>query len=152
MRRVASQRYGLTQIGIVVAGLSAYELLRSAMRPDWPLAVAHAHEVASFERATHVAWEAPLQHAFLRAPDVVQVLDVFYLAGHFLLTGVFFVWLYRRSRTGFRCFRDAFLAATAVALVVHAVFPTAPPRLAGVGLEDTLRTLSGIELGSVSNP
>jgi membrane-associated phospholipid phosphatase len=37
------------------------------------------------------------------------------------------------------------------------VFPTAPPRLAGVGLEDTLHALSGIDIGSpdssaLSNP
>jgi membrane-associated phospholipid phosphatase len=41
--------------------------------------------------------------------------------------------------------------------VIHWRFPTAPPRLAGVGLEDTLRTLSGIDIGSpqsaaLSNP
>ena len=28
------------------------------------------------------------------------------------------------------------------------MFPTAPPRLAGLGLEDTLRRLSGIDIGS----
>jgi hypothetical protein len=31
---------------------------------------------------------------------------------------------------------------------VHWQFPTAPPRLAGVGLEDTLRQLSNIDIGS----
>jgi membrane-associated phospholipid phosphatase len=41
--------------------------------------------------------------------------------------------------------------------VIHWLFPTAPPRLAGVGLEDTLLMLSGIDIGSqtssaLSNP
>ena len=31
---------------------------------------------------------------------------------------------------------------------MHWRFPTAPPRLAGVGLEDTLRRLSGIDIGA----
>ena len=31
---------------------------------------------------------------------------------------------------------------------MHWLFPTAPPRLAGVGLEDTLLVLSGIDIGS----
>ena len=152
MRSVAARHYGLTQIAIVVAAVDAYELLRRALRPNWPLAVEHAREVASLERLAHLAWEAPLQHAFLDVPDVVRLLNVFYLAGHFVVTGIFFCWLYRRSQPAFRRFRDAFLAATAVALAVHAAFPTAPPRLAGVGLEDTLRRLSGIDVGSLSNP
>ena len=41
--------------------------------------------------------------------------------------------------------------------MIHWLFPTAPPRLAGVGLEDTLLVLSGIDIGSpdlsaLSNP
>ncbi len=45
----------------------------------------------------------------------------------------------------------------AIAGVIHYLFPTAPPRLAGVGLEDTLLALSGIDIGSqtssaLSNP
>jgi hypothetical protein len=41
--------------------------------------------------------------------------------------------------------------------VIHWLYPTAPPRLAGVGLEDTLLMLSGIDIGSpgtsaLSNP
>ena len=32
--------------------------------------------------------------------------------------------------------------------MTHWQFPTAPPRLAGIGLEDTLRQLSNIDIGS----
>jgi hypothetical protein len=78
----------------------------------------------------------------------MQALNIFYFVGHFVFTGIFFVWLYRRSWTGFRSFRDAFLIATAISVVVHWLFPTAPPRLAGVGLEDTLLVFSGIDIGS----
>jgi hypothetical protein len=56
--------------------------------------------------------------------------------------------LYFRSRDGFRNVRNAFLIATAIALFVHWQFPTAPPRLADVGLTDTLRAFSGIDIGS----
>ena len=104
-----------------------------------------------------VAWEQSLQRAFLALPDLVHALNIFYFVGHFLFTAIFFVWLYRRSRDGFTSYRDGFLAATAIAVVIHWLFPTAPPRLAGVGLEDTLLLLSGIDIGSptssaLSNP
>jgi hypothetical protein len=75
-------------------------------------------------------------------------MNVFYFVGHFVLTSVFFFWLYHTNRDAFRRFRDGFLLATFIALVIHWQFPTAPPRLANVGLEDTLRSLSNIDIGS----
>lgn len=148
LKRFASRHYGLTQVAVVALGVEAYELARQLRSPDWPLAEHHAQDVASWERVVHVAWEAPLQHAFLQAPDLVRAMNLFYFVGHFVLTSVFFIWLYHRSRVGYRRFRNAFLAATALALGVHLWFPTAPPRLAGIGLEDTLRHLSNIDIGS----
>lgn len=127
------------------------------MEPNWAQAFANANRIVSVEQVLGLAWEQSLQRAFLALPDLVAALNLFYFVGHFLFTGIFFVWLYRRSRDGFRRFRDGFLAATALAVVIHWLYPTAPPRLAGVGLEDTLLLLSGIDIGSptssaLSNP
>ena len=143
----ASRRYGLAQVAIAVAGVEAYEVSRSLLTPNWPLADRHAHLVFDWERAAHLDWEAALQAAVLRVPGLEYALELFYFAAHFALTAAFFLWLYRRSAGGFRLFRNAFLAATAIALVVHWRFPTAPPRLAGVGLVHP-----GLGLASLSNP
>jgi len=151
VRALVSSHYGLTQIAVVLAAVETYELARKVMTPDWPVAVRHAHDVVSAERFAHVNWEASLQNAFLRAPDLVRGMNLFYFVGHFVLTGVFFVWLYHRSKPGYRTFRNGFLIATAIALIVHWRFPTAPPRLAGIGLVDTLRQLSDIDIGSPSS-
>jgi membrane-associated phospholipid phosphatase len=75
-------------------------------------------------------------------------MNVFYFVGHFVLTSVFFFWLYHRSRPVFRRFRNGFLTATAISLVIHWKYPTAPPRLAHIGVDDTLRMLSNIDIGS----
>ncbi|MDQ3992710.1 MAG: phosphatase PAP2 family protein [Actinomycetota bacterium] len=152
-----SRRDGVRQIALVLAAIGAYELARLAIEPNWPAAMANARRIADLERALALGFERQLQDAFLAIPDVVKALNLFYFVGHFVLTGVFFVWLYHRSRHGFRSFRDGFLVATAIAVIVHWQFPTAPPRLADVGLLDTLRTLSGIDIGSqastaLSNP
>jgi len=157
VRAALARRDGLAQIGVVLGAFGAYELARMLMVPDWDRAFDNAHSVVSLERVTGLAWEGSLQKVFLGVPDVVEAMNVFYFVGHFVLTGVFFVWLYHRSRGGFQLFRDAFLVATALAVVIHWTFPTAPPRLAGVGLQDTLLTLSGIDIGSprsaaLSNP
>jgi hypothetical protein len=148
VRAAVTRFYGVTQIAIVVAGIEAYELLRHTITPNWEVAERHAQDVLSVERFAHIEWEEGLQQTFLRVPELVRMMNVFYFVGHFVLTSVFFFWLYHANRSGFRRFRNGFLSATFIALVIHWQFPTAPPRLAGVGLEDTLRQLSNIDIGS----
>jgi hypothetical protein len=148
VKHVVARHHGATQIAIALAGLETYELLRRALRPNWPLALAHAREILSLERLTDLSWEQQLQHLFLGFPTLIEAMNVFYVVGHFLITTVFFLWLYRRSRPAFARFRNGFLATTAIAILIHWQFPTAPPRLAGVGLVDTLRRFSNINIGS----
>src|SRR6476469_2694470 len=148
VRGFVSRHYGITQVIVVVVGIETYELLRHAMTPNWETAQRHAQDVVSWERSLHIEWEEGLQQTFLRLPELVRAMNVFYFVGHFVLTSVFFFWLYHTNRDAFRRFRDGFLLATFVALVIHWQFPTAPPRLANVGLEDTLRSLSNIDIGS----
>ena len=157
IRVVLGRRDGLAQIGVVLCAVGIYEVARHAMEPNWAQAFANARRIVSAEQVLGLAWEQSLQRAFLALPDLVQALNIFYFVGHFLFTGIFFVWLYHRSRDGFRSSRDGFLAATAMSVVVHWLYPTAPPRLADVGLQDTLLMFSGIDIGSetsaaLSNP
>jgi PAP2 superfamily len=148
VERPLARRDALVQLSVVLAAVGAYETARLALHPDWPLALDNARRIAAWERDTGLAWEAPVQEALLRIPALVLALNAFYLAAHFLVTGLFFVWLYRRSRAGFLLFRNAFLAATTLALLVSWWFPTAPPRVAGLGVVDTLRRFSDIDIGS----
>src|SRR5919202_3419640 len=148
VRDLVDRHYGLAQVALVVAYVETYELLRHVMTPNWTLALQHAQKVVSWERVAHIEWEEGLQQTFLRIPDHVRAMNVFYFVGHFVLTSVFFLWLYHACRPAFRRFRNGFLTATFIALVIHWQFPTAPPRLANIGLVDTLRQLSNIDIGS----
>jgi hypothetical protein len=152
--RVALQRHdGIKQVLIVLAAVSAYELARLFIQPNWSAAMANARKVDHLERALNFAWEQSVQQAFLRVPELIEAMNLFYFVGHFVLTGVFFVWLYHRSRDGFRSFRNGFIVATAIAVFIHWQFPTAPPRLlAGLGIEDTLHLLWNIDIGSPTAP
>jgi hypothetical protein len=157
VRLILARRDGVAQLAVVLGAVAAYEAARLAMEPNWAQAFANARRVVSVEEVLGLAWEPSLQRAFLALPDLVTALNIFYFVGHFVITGVFFLWLYHRSRDGFRSFRDGFLAATAIAVVIHWLFPTAPPRLAEDGISDTLLLLSGIDIGSpnssaLSNP
>src|SRR5688572_26949200 len=157
VRAFLARRDGVAQLAVVLGAVGAYEAARLAMEPNWTQAFANAQRIVSVEEVLGLAWEQSLQRAFLALPDVVSALNVFYFVGHFVFTGIFFLWLYHRSRDGFRSFRDGFLVATAISVAIHWLYPTAPPRLAGVGLQDTLLVLSGIDIGSptssaLSNP
>jgi len=157
VRELLARRDGIAQLAVVLGAFGAYEAARLAMEPNWAQAFANANRIESVEQVLGFAWEQSLQRAFLALPSLVAAFNLFYFIGHFVFTAIFFFWLYHRSRDGFRSFRDGFLAATAIAVVIHWLFPTAPPRLAGVGLQDTLLMLSGIDIGSphssaLSNP
>ena len=138
----------LRQTAIVLIGFVVYKQGRRAFEPNWPLAEDNARRVFRFEQITHLAWEGSLQRVFLEVPELIRAMNVFYLTGHFALTGIFFVWLYFCSRDGFASFRNGFLVATGLSLLIHWGFPTAPPRVAGVGLTDTLAQFSNIQIGS----
>jgi hypothetical protein len=157
VRQLLARRDGLAQLAVVLGAVAAYEAARLGMKPNWAQAFENANRIEYIEQALGFAWEQSLQRAFLALPNLVAALNLFYFIGHFLFTGIFFFWLYHRSRDGFRSFRDGFLAATAIAVVIHWLYPTAPPRLASAGLQDTLLLLSGIDIGSpdssaLSNP
>ena len=135
------------QIGLVIALAETYRLLRRLIPTDWPQAIANAHHVLRLEQVGHFAWEQGVQQWFLQFPTLVRGMNWFYLSSHFVVTGVFFVWLYWRSREGFALFRDGFLLGTAIALVIHWRYPTAPPRLANMGIKDTVEMYSHVNIG-----
>jgi hypothetical protein len=146
-RRLLLRLDPVLQIGLVIALAETYRLLRRLIPTDWPQAIANAQHVERLEQVTHFAWEQGIQQWFLRFPSLVQGMNWFYLSSHFLVTGAFFVWLYWRNREGFAIFRDGFLLATAIALVIHWRYPTAPPRLADMGVKDTIDLYSGVNIG-----
>ena len=157
VRAELRQRDGLRQIAVVLGVVALYEVARLAMEPNWTAAIANARRVTHVEQLLSLGWERQLQDAFLALPELVRAMNVFYFVGHFVLTGLFFLWLYHRSRSGFGVFRDGFLVATVIAVLIHWRFPTAPPRLAELGILDTLQLFSGIDIGSrdssaLSNP
>src|SRR4029450_3664590 len=134
---------------IVLCAVWAYELARMMIHPNWPVAMTNAQRVDNLERAFNFAWEPSLHRAFLGVPELVEAMNLFYFIGQFVLTAVFFVWLYHRSRDGYRSFRNGFLAATAIAVLIHSQFPTAPPRLLdGLGVGDTLEGIWDLDIGA----
>ncbi len=135
------------ELGIFALALLAYQASRAVVIGDAATALDNTAAIVDAERALGIFWEPAVQGWAAGHDGLLQVLNQFYLLAHLPVTALFFVWLWRRRRPAYRVLRDGFLAANALALAIFVVLPVAPPRLAGLdGLDDTLRTVSGVDL------
>jgi hypothetical protein len=73
---------------------------------------------------------------------LITLLNWVYVWGHWPVITVVLLWLVFRHPHGYRITRNAMLASGAVGLVVFALYPVAPPRLADLGLRDTVTDYS----------
>jgi hypothetical protein len=135
------------EIALAVIAYAVYEAARWLAAGSFPLAHEHALQVVSLERALHLDAEADVQRAFLHSP-LLPVLNYVYLAAQDVVLPAALVLVYRLNRPIYRTLRNTLLATWALALPVYALFPTAPPRLAGLGILDTVSTQSAMKLDS----
>jgi hypothetical protein len=115
-----------------------YELTRDLVVSDSAHAHAHAHRLVALERSLHLFVESNVQRAVQGLPGVTSLLGVAYLTLHLTVTAGVLLWLHRRRPEDFAFVRTALLLASALSLIGFLVYPTAPPRLAGVGILDTV--------------
>jgi membrane-associated phospholipid phosphatase len=146
--RWMSLRHCLPAEALLVVGLyAAYDLGRGAALTGTAVAVAHARSAYHLEQALGIAVEGPIQRASLAIPGLTVAFGIGYLALHVLLTGAVLLWLYWRHPGGYVVLRNALLVASVLALIGFIVWPTAPPRLAGIGIAGTL-SQAGVALNS----
>ena len=134
-----AKRHSLpVELVAVVALYGVYETSRGLVAGDSATAVRHARAIASLERSLHVFAEVHVQVAARAVPGLLGTLGVLYLTLHLAVTGVYLLWLHRRRPAAFPVVRTALLGASVLALVGFLAFPTAPPRLAALGISDTI--------------
>jgi membrane-associated phospholipid phosphatase len=92
-----------------------------------------------------MAVEGSVQSA-LDSSVVSWLLSNLYLAAQLAVVPGVLIWLYRRSPSVYRELRNTVVATWLIAVPVFALFPVAPPRLAGIGLADTVSQQATVEL------
>jgi PAP2 superfamily len=112
-----------------------------------PAARAHARWIAHLENALQLAIEGPVQRA-LDSGAAIWVLNNLYLVAQLAVVPGALIWLYARSPAIYRALRNTVLASWLIAVPIYALFPVAPPRLAGIGIVDTMSKGSGASLNS----
>jgi hypothetical protein len=134
-----STRHSLPiEMAMVIGVYAAYEATRGLVAGDAHVALRHAHDVVSLERSLHVFVEGHVQRAAQAVPGLIGTLGFAYLTLHLTVTGALLLWLHRRRPAVYPLVRTTLLLASALAVVGYVVFPTAPPRLSGVGIADTV--------------
>ena len=138
---------GVRQILLFVAALVAYQAVRGLTAGDAADAAGNALQVIRLQDSLGIAVEPSVQGWALARAWAGELLSAAYIALHLPVTAALFVWLWLRRRAAYAPIRNVFLAANALALIVYAAFPVAPPRLVlASGLQDVLRTSVGVDL------
>ena len=132
---------------IFAAAYLVYQLCRTVATGAEPLAVANAHRVLGAEAFLGIDVEAGAQGAF-DGTVWMTALSWVYLLAQPVVIPLVVVWVYRRSQAVYRVLRNTLIGGWMIALPIYALFPTAPPRLAGLGMGDSVSAESGIALES----
>ncbi|WP_240670366.1 phosphatase PAP2 family protein [Actinoplanes solisilvae] len=144
-----TMRRALRELVLVAALFLAYKMGRLLVDGHTAEAVTNASAVWNFERALHLPNEAGLQAGLLHHEFWVRAANCFYAYVHFPATAVALIWMYVRKPDTYLWMRRTLATLTAFALVIHALYPLAPPRmLTWAGLVDTGRLLGPSVYGS----
>lgn len=142
---VPSTRSGRSEVLLFLAAYLIYVLARWLTVADFPTADRNAQAIIDLERQLGVAVERPVQEGLDGTP-LMWALSNVYLAAQLVVLPGALVWLHRRAPRIYRPLRDTVIATWMLAIPIYALFPVAPPRLAGAGLVDTVGAQAGVAL------
>lgn len=133
-------RYGrqlLVEVAICGGLLMLYRSIRLLTKTDLRSAFVNAREVVAFESWLGLPFEDNVQAFLLDHPTIIQFLNQYYVLFHFPAAIALLVWLYVRHPHDYRPVRNLMAFVTFFALMLHLLFPLAPPRMMS-GFVDTM--------------
>jgi hypothetical protein len=146
-QRSAAPRDWRRQVIVFLAAYALYEVARWVTMGSSGVAVANAARILRVEGDLGLDVESAVQQALLSLP-VMVLLNYVYLAAQLAVVPLTLVWLYRRQRDIYLLLRNTVLVTWLISVPVYALFPVAPPRLAGIGIMDTVTSQAGVTLDS----
>jgi membrane-associated phospholipid phosphatase len=140
-------RRARVQLGIFALAYLLYSAARWLTIGDLSTAREHANWILDLEHRLGLAVEASVQQA-LTGTVALWLLNHLYLAAQLVVLPGALIFLYRRSRPLYARLRNTVLATWLISIPVYAAFPVAPPRLADIGLVDTITSQTGFAMDS----
>ena len=129
---------GLFELSVFALAYAIYFGVRALTEGKVASAIANAIDLVHVERRLDLDWEDAVQGLVLGEQALVDAVNAMYIWGHWPLLIVGGFLLFHLGQVEYRRLRTVILLSGAFGLVVFAVFPVAPPRLAPVGLQDTV--------------
>ena len=142
----------LTELLLLGCALGVYYGVRLLVRNAGMEPILNASSLLRTESSLNLDWEIALQQVFLNnLYPVVHLLNFVYAWGYWLILAGSLAYLYIRRRDVYRSLRNAILVSGLIGFFIFASFPVAPPRLAMMGVVDTVRLSSSV-LEEVARP
>src|SRR3954451_12489809 len=145
--RLHISRRARLQIGLFLLAYLLYSAARWVTVGDLGAARAHAEWIVHLEDHLGIADEASVQRG-LSGTWAIWLLNHAYVAAQLVVVPGALVFTYRRSRPIYERLRNTILATWLISIPVYAAFPVAPPRLAHMGLVDTITSETGFAMNS----
>ncbi|MEH1128731.1 phosphatase PAP2 family protein [Micromonospora sp. CPCC 206061] len=130
------------QIAILIGAICVYFGVRGATEGSVSQALANAQRVVDFERFLGIYHEPWLQETFASSATVKTFFNWIYIWGHWPVIAVTLIWLARRHPAIYLRTRNAMMLSGGIGMIIFAAFPVAPPRLAELGMIDTVTVSS----------
>ncbi len=128
----------LFEIGICGALLVIYRSIRMVNKTDLRTAFANAGDIIRLEEWLGMPFEDDLQRWLLDHPTIIKLLNHYYIWFHFPAAIALLLWLYFRHQDRYYVVRNLMAFVTFSALIIHLLYPLAPPRMMS-GFVDTMR-------------
>jgi PAP2 superfamily len=139
------ERSGRRELALFGAIYLIYDAARWIFAGHLATARRHARWVIHLERTLHIQIEGAVQHAVGTGFSGVLLSNIYLAAQLVVLPGAL-LWLYYRNRTVYRSLRNTVAGAWLISTPIFALYPTAPPRLAGIGIKDMVSAQAGVAL------
>jgi hypothetical protein len=136
---------GQRELLFFLGAYGVYNAARWVFTGDEAAAMSHAHSIVGLERSLRISIE-PSVHAALSSGVWGWLLSNIYLAAQLAVLPGSLYWLYRKAPDIYRHLRSTVLATWLIAVPVFALYPVAPPRLAHLGMSDTVSEQAGFAL------
>jgi hypothetical protein len=128
----------LEQAGLVLLGVFVYFGVRGLTAGSYDVALAHSRQIVNLEQRLGIHVEGAMQEPVVRSETLEAIANWIYIWGHWPVIIATMLWLARRHRDIFLRLRNAMVISGAFGVVIFMAYPVAPPRLARLGLEDTV--------------
>jgi PAP2 superfamily len=139
------RRAGRTELSLFLSVYLVYNLARWLFVGDIETAREHARSIVALEQSVGLAIERPVQDALAFAA-ANWLLSYTHLTAQFVVLPGALIWHYRRAPGDYRRLRATIVATWLIAIPIFALFPVAPPRLADMGVIDTVSQQPAVAL------